>query len=105
MNRSKWVAILGTTLFAGLLPIASSAAGQIDTRQRIQQARIHQGIRSGELTRAEAARLKAEEARIRAHERTVRRDGLTTQERRRLQQQLERASRDIRRQKQDRQDR
>jgi hypothetical protein len=104
MNKTTLVTILGTTLLAGLLPIASSAE-TINQREHREQVRIRQGIRSGELTRAEARRLEAEQARIRANERRSRRDGLDAKERRRLQNQLHRASRDIRRQKHDRQDR
>ena len=104
MNKIRLVAILGTTLCAGLLPIASSAQA-INQRQRHEQVRIHQGVRSGELTRAEARRLEAEQARIRANEQRARLDGLNARERERLQRELERASRDIRRQKRDRQDR
>ena len=104
MNKAKWVAILGTTLCAGLLPITSSAA-TLNRRQHNEQVRIHQGIRSGELTRAEARRLEAEQARIRANERIARQDGLSAKERERLQNQLKRASRDIYRQKHDNQDR
>ena len=104
MNRTRWIAILGTTLCAGLLPIASSAA-TVSRREHNQQVRVRQGVRSGELTRAEARRLEAEQARIRADERLARRDGLAAKERERLQRELERASRDIRRQKHDKQDR
>ena len=79
----------------------------IDARQRGQQERIREGIRSGELTRREARRLEAEEARIRVDERFARRSGgqFTHAERRRIQRELNHASRDIYRQKHDRQDR
>jgi len=104
MNKIRLVAILGTTLCAGLLPIASSAQA-INQREHREQVRIHEGIRSGELTRAEARRLEAEQAKIRVDERFARQDGLTAKERERLQRELERASRDIRKQKHDKQDR
>jgi hypothetical protein len=104
MNKTRWVAILGTTLCAGLLPIASSAAN-INQRQHREQVRIRQGVRSGELTRAELRRLETQQARIRVDERLARRKGLTDRERERLQRELERASRSIHRQKNDRQDR
>ena len=104
MSKTRWVAILGTTLFAGLLPIASSAAS-INQREQREQARIRQGVRSGELTRAEVRRLEAQQAKIRIDERLARRNGITERERERLQRELERASRNIRRQKHDRQDR
>ena len=104
MNKTKLVAVLGTTLCAGLLPIASSAA-TINGREHQEQVRIHQGIRSGELTRAEARRLEAEQARIRVDERFARQDGFTAKERERLQKELQHASKDIYKQKHDNQDR
>jgi len=104
MSKGRWIAILGATLCAGLLPITSSAAG-VNQRQQREQVRIRQGVRSGEITRAELRRLEAQQARIHVDERIARRDGLTQRERERLQRELERASRNIQRQKNDRQDR
>ena len=79
----------------------------INARQREQQQRIREGIRSGELTRHEVRRLEAEEWRIRRNEAQVRRSGgqFTPRERYRIERQLNRSSRDIYRQKHDRQDR
>ena len=69
-----------------------------------EQLRIQQGIRNGELTRAEARRLETEQARIRMNERFDRMDGhLTLRERERLNGELHHASRDIYRQKHDNQ--
>jgi hypothetical protein len=104
MKKRMWVAILGTALCAGILPISASAAS-VNKREHREQVRIRQGIRSGELTRQEARRLEAEQARIRVNERFARRDGLTAKERARLQKELNRASKDIYRQKHDNQDR
>lgn len=79
----------------------------INGRERRQQERIRQGVRSGELTRREAARLEAEQARIRVNEAYARRsgNGLSAQERARLERELNRSSKDIYRQKNDKQDR
>jgi hypothetical protein len=79
----------------------------VNRRQFNQQARIRQGVRSGELTRRETARLQAQQARIRVYEGFARRSGgeFTTQERVRIQRQLNRSSRHIFRQKHDNQDR
>jgi hypothetical protein len=76
----------------------------INAREHRQAARIRDGVRDRELTRAEAARLRAEMAAIRAEERLYRRTGpgLTPRERRDLQRDLNRASRDIRRLKNNR---
>lgn len=78
----------------------------INPRQRRDQQRINQGIRSGELTRREAVRLEAGLARIRIQERFARRDGeITRRERARLDRALNLESRAIYRQKHGRQDR
>ncbi len=68
---------------AAILALAASATaanaydrgGNIDQRQYNQQHRIQQGVRSGQLTRYEAARLQAEQARIRRMELAAKRDG------------------------------
>jgi len=70
-------------------------------------ARIAQGVRSGELTRHEARRLHRQDNRIDAFARHQRRDGggLTFHERQRIDRLRDAQSRDIYRQKHDRQDR
>jgi len=76
----------------------------INDLEHREQLRIQQGIRNGNLTRAEARRLEAEQARIRINERFDRMDGrLTPRERERLQRELHHASRDIYHQKHDNQ--
>lgn len=102
-----------TLVVAFACPLAAQAQTNchhprgINTRQHNEQGRIRQGVRSGELTRREAARLEAEQARIRVNEAYARRSGgeFTAQERARVQRQLNRASKDIYRQKHDGQDR
>ena len=116
MRRHVTKLLSAATLVAALcVPLASAAAQTrhcraprgINARQHREQARIRQGIRSGELTRREAARLEAEQARIRVDEAYARRSGgeFTARERARIQRELNRASRDIYRQKHDAQDR
>ena len=109
----KWVAM--AALVAVMISTTGLAQGRrrdcrvngVNERQRNQQLRIRQGIRSGELTRVEAARLERREAQIGLNEALARRSGgeFTPRERARIQRQLDRASRDIYRQKHDRQDR
>lgn len=78
----------------------------VDTRQQNQQTRIREGVASGEVTRAEAKKLRAEQRNIRRTEHRAEADGtVTDRERARLQRKQNRASRDISRQKHDRQDR
>jgi hypothetical protein len=64
MKRTRWIAILVTTLFAGLLPIASLAA-QTGTRQTAQQVRVQQKHPRRDIERER-------ERRRREHERTRR---------------------------------
>ena len=104
MNR-----LLMSTFAAALLSWALPAAADwqthdpgIEARQHRQQARIAQGLRSGELTRFEARRLEREQAQLRRKERIYKADGvLTAAERRDLQRDLNRAERHIYNQKHD----
>lgn len=108
MSKSLIRLFVSLVFLIAILPAAGLAQERsINTRQREQQERIRQGVRSGELTRREARRLEAEEARIRVDERYARRSGgqFTPQERRRIERELNHSSRDIYRQKHDRQDR
>ena len=83
---------------------SNTGTPRIDRREREQQKRIRQGVKSGELTRKEARRLERKEGKIRADEMIAKSDGkVTAKERRRLNHDLHRASRDIHRQKHDRQ--
>ena len=75
------------SLFVGLSAMAQTTPGtrtqHINRRQHEQQARIRQGVRSGELTRGEARRLERNERQIRQEERAARADGVVTREERR----------------------
>lgn len=104
--RSK----IASTTFAALLVLAPgfALAGDRDPgvnhRQHNQQARIKEGVKSGELTRREVRRLEAEQRAIRREERAYKADGqLTARERADLHRDLNAASRDIYRQKHDEQ--
>jgi hypothetical protein len=108
--KKAWMKLLLTAvMITSIFPLVGLANGRrhINNRQQHQQQRIRQGVRSGELTRREAARLQAQEARIRVNEAYARRSGgeFTQRERFRIQRQLNHASRNIYRQKHDRQDR
>ncbi len=85
---------------------AGTRTPRVNARERHQQARIHQGVQSGELTYREAARLEAEQGAIRAQERYYRSDGyVSPAERARLNRELTRTNNRIYRQKHDGQDR
>ena len=93
-------------LVLGLGVAAFANTPYIDRREHREQQRIRQGVRSGELTRRETARLEAEQGRIRGYEWYAKSDGhVSRAERRHLDRMLDRSSRDIYRQKHDGQDR
>jgi len=69
-------------------------------RQATQEARIHQGVKSGELTRKEARKLRRQQRHIRRMRRRAHKDGkVTRRERRRIRRAQNRANRNIRRKK------
>ncbi|HKP86625.1 MAG TPA: hypothetical protein VJZ26_11040 [Blastocatellia bacterium] len=105
MKRAVSIA-LSAVFVMSLSIVATAHTPYINRRERVEQRRINQGIRSGELTRREAVRLEGQQSRIRVAERFARADGHVTRcERSRLDHMLGRASRDIYRQKHDSQDR
>ncbi len=76
------------------------------SRQVTQQARIGEGVRSGELSRPEAARLEREQKKIQIEKRIAKADGtVTPAEKRFLRREQKRSSRHIARQKNDGQER
>ena len=86
-------------------PVAASAAPwqSINQRQANLNVRIDQGIRSGALTRPEAARLRAQMRQVANLEYRYRRNGLTAWERRDLDRRFDAISARVRIQKHDRQ--
>jgi hypothetical protein len=86
---------------------AQPAEARINQRQGHQQQRIDHGIRTGQLTPREAARLERQQVAIARYEARSRADGpgLTRTERIRLERMQDRASRSIYRQRHDRQGR
>lgn len=90
-------------LSAGL---AQAGTPVVDQRQANQDARIDQGVASGELTAREARRLRAEQRHIQRVEHRAKADGVVTAgERAHLQHEQNQADRRIRRNKHDAQDR
>jgi uncharacterized membrane protein YebE (DUF533 family) len=81
------IALLTATAFLATTTIASAeyrntssnrgygSTNEIDARQAAQDRRIHEGVRSGQITRSEHQRLDAEQARIRELERQAKSDG------------------------------
>ena len=96
--------LIFAVLAAAVLGAApASQAASVNAREREQQARVRQGLRSGALTGREYVRLEAQEAHIRAEEFRYRHnDGvLGPRERADLQRDLRVESRRIARQKHD----
>jgi hypothetical protein len=105
----KKLIVLATVILAmGLTSAlkAQSATPKASTRQVKQQARIHQGVANGELTRKEAAGLQMQQASVQRHKRAAKADGVVTpRERRSINRHQNRASRNIAHQKNDGQNR
>jgi hypothetical protein len=94
------IAVAVGTLFAGAAFAQSNYS--IEQRDRTQDMRIEQGVRSGEITRQEAAGLERERAQVERMERRARADGVVTQqERARIDQAQNRVGRDIYRESHD----
>jgi hypothetical protein len=101
--------IAGLGIAAATVPAATAQAGWQNINQRQEQLdrRIDQGVRTGQLTRAEAVRLRAEFRGIADLENRYRRSapGLTLAERRDLDRRFDALSRKIRWERQDGQNR
>lgn len=84
------------------LAMAQPATPNLDKREANQQARIDQGVASGQLNAKEVNRLDKREAKLAADEAAAKADGKVTRaERRKLQREANRDSRAIRHQKHD----
>lgn len=102
MSTLKTLAAGAALALAALAPFGTHAQGTpgIDQREANQQARIHRGVATGQLTPRETWRLRREQRAIRRADAMARADGVVTrQERHRLRHMQLRASRDIYRQK------
>jgi hypothetical protein len=94
---------LSAALAAAILPVASQAQ-TIAQRKENQQARIAQGVRSGQLTPHETAKLEHKEAKLNRETRRMRAangGSLTPAEKAKVTRQQNQLSRDIYREKHD----
>lgn len=102
----KKTGILIALIFGITLSVQAQKSPKVKARQEVQQKRIKQGVASGELTRMETKQLVREQRVIARTKRKMKADGkLTKRERLALDRMQDKASRDIRRQKNDVQDR
>jgi hypothetical protein len=91
--------IISATSFAQTA--STTTARQVSTIKNDRQ-RIRQGVKSGELTKVEAARLKAQTAKVNQERKDYKADGVvTTEERKDLKQDKKKLSRRIYKQKHD----
>ncbi|MDQ6684641.1 MAG: hypothetical protein M3Z16_05890 [Pseudomonadota bacterium] len=91
-----------TLAVASLGAFAQAATPRVEQRQANQQARIDQGVASGQLNAREANRLDKQQGRIAVAEAKAKSDGVVTaSERRRLHRMQNRASKNIKAQKHD----
>lgn len=101
MNPRLFAALVA----AAVLPVAAqTATPRVDQRQVNQDQRIQQGVKSGELTSKEAAKLQAGQSKVQAQETKAKADGnVTGKERARLAKSQNKQSREIAKQKHDKQ--
>src|SRR5262245_24322195 len=91
---------LGLVITFSLTAFAQTKTPLVNKREKNQKQRIVQGVKSGNLTFRETARLLNQQADIRRDERIAKSDGVVTLgERFRLHRELNHASRSIRKQK------
>lgn len=87
-------------VFAFSVAASAQATPKVDERQQNQKQRIVNGVKSGELTFKETAKLLKQQSEIRKFERKAKADGnVTVVERLRLHNKLNTASDNIRRKK------
>jgi hypothetical protein len=92
-------------LMAGAV-VAQTKSPRVDRRERRQQARIEEGVKSGELTGKEAAKLESQQQKIERDEMKAKADGtLSPAERMKLKREQNRASKRIYKKKHNKPDR
>lgn len=94
----RWISIFTLVFTVGLFTdaYAGARAGRADRRESRQGARIHQGVKSGELTAGEAHRLKKQQRRVKGAERRAGADGeISGKEKAHLERMQDRASKNI----------
>ncbi len=107
MDWKRTIAYIGVAAALSIPAVAQNATPTdstktpvINQRQRDQQARIHQGVHSGQLTGRETRNLERQQAHIQHTKQKDKADGnVTPQERAQLTRMQNRASRDIYRDK------
>ena len=106
---NKLLVTISAVAFTAVLSAPTQAGThdpRVNHRQHNQHARIAQGVKSGELTKAEAKDLRGDQQEIRTEEKAFKADGkLTKDERQELHQDQNAASKEIYAEKHDEQER
>jgi hypothetical protein len=99
------ITILAAVIGALALPVAAQTnTPQVDQRQANQDARIQQGVQSGQLTPKETAKVDKGQAKVQAAEDKAKADGVvTTKERAKLAKKQDKQSKKIYKEKHDKQ--
>lgn len=101
MKTNHMIHTVAAVVLMAAATLPAGAQKNIDARLREQNMRIEQGVRSGQLTRSEAARLRARDVRIRFDNKIAHITGghFTMAERARLEAKLNKTSKAIYRDK------
>lgn len=95
-EMKKLLAVALIVVASSTLMIAQNATQGINKTQRKQIARIHQGVKSGELTKREANSLRRQQIHIQKEKKIAKMDGVVTQsERKHIKRDQKRASKNI----------
>ncbi len=104
MQFTKLIAVLAVATLAAPAFAQTDSTRRIDRREKMQERRIEQGRKSGQLTPQEAARLEKGQARVDKMEGKATADGkVTAKERARIEKAQDSQSRKIYREKHDKQ--
>jgi hypothetical protein len=100
-HKMKRIILLAlVAVLVGSVSFAQTATPKVTKRQHHQQQRIKEGVKSGELTKGEAARLEAQQGKIAVDKAKAKSDGaVTPAERAKLKREQDRASKKIYRKK------
>ncbi len=102
--KTTFAALIAAVAVPALAQTAGTATPGIDKREALQQQRIDQGVRSGELTAKEAAKLERGQQHVQNMEAKAKADGtVTAKERQRIEHAQDQQSRKIYREKHDKQ--
>lgn len=94
------VAVAVVLMFSGLAVAGPTDDPGIQKREKNQEKRIEQGVKSGQLTPQEAGKLETQQAKIKQDGERMKADGkLTKAERKKLKREQDRASKNIYRKK------